>query len=1233
MRGRRDERTARERLTALIRSVRRRWRTRILLRGGSIVLAAGLAAVALSVWGLEATRFSPNAVLTFRVLSWSVVLALFAWLVVRPLIRRVSDEQVALYLEEHEPSLKASVLGAIEAGRSSDLDPRLLHRVVMRAVDEARSVEDGRRIDQTGIYRASGAFTVLAVAAVGLLLFGPLGFRQGARALLPTENAAAVNPYSIVVTPGDLTVAKGSDQYIQAELVGFATEEVALMTRSEGEEIFQRITMVPTAVEGEPGYEVLLVGLEASMEYYVESDGIRSSTHRIEVVELPYVDRMDHEYRFPSYTGLPVRSIEGAGDVAALPGTRVVLTVHPTLGTPAGRLLVDGEEPVDLEVQADGTLTGSFTVRARGFYSIELALADGRMVSASPEYTIDLLADQPPSLSITRPGRDTPASPIEELYLEAEADDDYGIDELLLVYSVNGQPEDTVAIYSGTGRPLNQVTAGHTLYLEDFEVEPGDVVSYYAVTRDVRQGPGEEVVSDIYFVNVQPFRRDFRQAEQMGGGGGGGGGGGAEEPALSELQKQVIAATFNLVRDRERYDEDSFDESVAAVALAQGRVREQVATLAQRMTNRGLASAEERFREIAEMLPRALEAMDSAQARLGAGTPREALGPEQEALRVIQRAEESYEAYVGQQQQGGGGGGGGAGANADDLADLFELELDQLQNQYETVQRGEREQANEQVDQLLEKLNELARRQQQEAERQRARGQQGSASAGGGSSARSQRELADEAEETARQLQRLARETGDQQLAETAQELQQAADAMRRAAANAGNSGAAEAGRALDRIEEAQRRLQQDRESRLDQDTQDVLDRVRGLQERQQELQDRLDDLPTDPVERQQEIRSMSDEKSDMAREVGALERDLNRLSQEARQRDEATARELREAVNEIDEAKLIQKIQYSRGVLEQRDPEYARVFEETIEADLERLEQAVREATEAAADMQGQAGLAESLDEARDLLDRVESLDRRLSDRAQQAAGGEQGSQEGQGGQQGQQGEGQEGQSGESGQQGEGQEGQQGQAGQEGQQGQGQQGQAGQAGQQGQGQQGQAGQEGQQGQGNGGGQGDQAQQGAEGGGRAGDANGGAPRTTDDLPGGGATRGNPTGPGGPLTDEEIRQFQREFQERAQDVATLRDQLREQGQDVTDLDRALQAIRQLQNREAYEDLPQIAVLQQTIRESLGRVEFSLRRQVQGDEAPAALSGSEAIPERFRGLVEEYYRRLAREGGGN
>src|SRR4029453_11001784 len=94
-------------------------------------------------------------------------------------------------------------------------------------------------------------------------------------------------------------------------------------------------------------------------------------------------------------------------------------------------------------------------------------------------------------------------------------------------------------------------------------------------------------------------------------------------------------------------------------------------------------------------------------------------------------------------QQGGGGGGGGQGQMAEDLADLFELELDKLANQYEMQQRAEQQQSDHTVDEMVEKLKELARRQQQEMERQRRLAQQGQQGGGGGSSA-SQRALAEE---------------------------------------------------------------------------------------------------------------------------------------------------------------------------------------------------------------------------------------------------------------------------------------------------------------------------------------------------------------------------------------------------------------------------------------------------------------------------------------------------------
>ncbi len=455
----------------LVARVRRRWRTRVALRGLAITAALTVAVLFLSAAALERLRFSADAVVWLRVLTWGTLLFSLVWFLVRPLMRRVGNRQVALYLEEHEPSLDHAVVSALEVDPSTGASGALMERLVRTALDQAHRVDDGRRVDQGGLYRFGGALSAVAVAAVALLMLGPAHLRNGLGALLmPTRDAASVNPYAIGVTPGDATIARGTDQLVTARLAGFDAGDASVFTRSGPDASFQRLSMLP---DDEGGFEVLLIGVSDRTQYFVESSGVRSPTFAIDVADLPYVDRLDLTYRFPSYTGLSPRTVEDGGDVAALPGTVVEVRITPTLPAPGGRLVMGGDDATELSAEGDGTLVGSFTVAERGFYSVKLARDNGDLVAASPEYTIDVLDDQEPSIRFSKPGRDTPASPIEEVYLEARADDDYGIGDIRLVYSVNGGPEDTVSIFEGGGPPLPEVSAGHTLFLEEWELEPG----------------------------------------------------------------------------------------------------------------------------------------------------------------------------------------------------------------------------------------------------------------------------------------------------------------------------------------------------------------------------------------------------------------------------------------------------------------------------------------------------------------------------------------------------------------------------------------------------------------------------------------------------------------------------------------------------------------------------------------------------------------------------------------
>ncbi len=1182
-----DEAGARSELVRIIRQVRRRWRLRLAARAGAILLAAGVAAVLVGSWALQHAAFSPGSITVFRVLAYLVLAGLAVWYGVVPQLRRPSDAQVALYLEEHEPSLNAAVVSAVELGDHpggrADLSDALLRRLVRDALERAHAVDDGRRIERATLRRASGALVATAVIGLLVVLTGPGFFRSGAAALLqPWRQAEAATPYRILVTPGNATVPRGADVTVSAALSGFTSGQVSLVLRSKGGEGFDRVPM--TVPEGGSQPEAVLFALDGATDYYVEAAGVRSPLFRIEVADLPYTRRLELEYHYPAYTGLAPRTVEDAGDVAALRGTRTRLRVWTTRPTPAGRIVLGDGRAFPLGAAPDGTLTGTLPVDRDGIYRIELRGPDGRPVVGSPQYTITVLDDRAPSVSFEKPGRDTRATPVEEVFLQPRAEDDYGIGRLELVYSVNGGEQKSVALYTGGSKPLRTVSAGHTLYLEELGLQPGDVISYYARALDNDAvGKRKAGTSDIYFVQIRPFRKEYRAAEQRGMPGGGGQ---EDEGSLSERQKQVIAATFNLLRDRPTLGTKEAGQHRTTIALAQGRVRAQVETLARRMKERGVVRMDSAFGEIAKLLPAAATSMKEAEDLLRGEKDRDALAPEQKALQQLQRAEAVYHDV--QVSMGASNGGEGQSPEAEDLADLFDLEMDRLRDQYETVQRGQDERTSSELDQTLERLKELARREQQAAERQRrlARGQPG----GGGGGAQSQKELADQLEQEAHKLERLARENPQRNanLEESARRLRDAADAIRRAAADPSGAGARSAG---DRIDEARRLLQRERGDRLGQAADEARRKAEELAAEQHRIAGDVRGLNGRGAADAEQARRLAERKDRLAAGVRDLEGRLDRLAADAEARDTAAAEKLRDAANRIRERRTEDKIKLSRALVQRGGGgEYGERLEGDISADLDSLRTRVAEAAGAAARADAGARKAEqTLEHAQELAQGMASLGERLRQRAEGTA--PEGERRLEPGRQGQP-------NGQSGQPAAGQDGARGQPGQAG-------GQAGtaQSGRGGQGRQGQAG---------------GAAAGRDGRAGADSASGGF------SPGGGGADGRPGG----FAPGEIRQFQREARERVSDAEALRREMAAEGRDVAGLDRVIERMRRLGTDEPYRDPAALAQLRQGVVDGLERLEFGLRRDIQGEREHVMLSGGSEVPERFRKLVEEYFKALAR-----
>ena len=62
-----------------------------------------------------------------------------------------------------------------------------------------------------------------------------------------------------------------------------------------------------------------------------------------------------------------------------------------------------------------------------GSYRVALNDVDGLANAGDTEYFIRMLNDRPPDVRILRPAGDKQVTPLEEVQIEARADDDYGV--------------------------------------------------------------------------------------------------------------------------------------------------------------------------------------------------------------------------------------------------------------------------------------------------------------------------------------------------------------------------------------------------------------------------------------------------------------------------------------------------------------------------------------------------------------------------------------------------------------------------------------------------------------------------------------------------------------------------------------------------------------------------------------------------------------------------------------
>ena len=1039
-------------LQTKILDARRVWKRSIFWAGFAIVLT-GIIAVfvgeAIIDWLMPLPSFVRIALLTVGV---GVTVYLLYKYLVQPLRAALTLRDIALNVEQNHPDLEDRLVSAIEFGNRESTDPieaHMLQRLLEDTTQRVKSIDFKATVDHSRTRKHVGIAALVVVGCCILALIFPTELHTSLlRVLVPWEKTEPVLTTKLTVEPGNVRILRGKSLPIHVTVTGKSADKVVLAYEnieargadpSETQTTQQQINMLQNP-EDKRGFAYEIFNIDADLEYYVVANETTSERYTVEVFEMPKVTEISVAYTYPDYTGLKPVVQTGTGDIQAVVGTQaeIKLTTNKAIQTATFTLRKDvkdeAQESASTQmVISDGNiLTTTVDVIADGTYTVALLGIDGFNNEIPIEYTVKAIPDAVPKVVIKEPGRDIKTTKLGEVEIIAEATDDYGVAELKLMYRIGADElqaltletstPDAVIESSATDTVQHRVAEGsYTFYLEEFEVEPGDIISYYAhaVDNNTHTGPGE-ASSDIYFIEIRPFNENFQEMEAEQGPP-------MPNPLLEILasQKQIIRETAKHISTKPSSVTDEYRNAVKKTGDKQDKLKDKTQRLADEfsMAMQGESAVTP---EILMNLEDAIAKMGEATDSLNAVQPAEAIPPEQEALELLIKVSLELPNILMQMRN-----------STPQLAENLELEMEELQSELEDQQNELDMEMQERTQEMLDQARQMLSDQQQLSQQSQQLGRENEpAPSEMQQNSQQQGQLSQQAQQMAEQLGTMQQDAqGSQQgqrLDQAGQAMQQAGEQMQQAAEGMQQQepqlSAAKGQKAEERLEEAIEQLEKAASEFSDaalanaaQQVQEMIEEQSGVQQETQELRNRSQQSEMRPEDFRRAT-ELANEQRELQRDLGALENTLENLPEQLGEENPEAAQNVRDATRrlteeqtagdmstaqralqwrsfraaELNQQEAIETLRQVQADLQQAQANMANTEEEQLEAALQQLQRAREQMQDIQRELQAMEG-QEQTEEQQQRQQQLAEQQQQIQEQMQQAQQAMQNAQEGQ--------------------------------------------------------------------------------------------------------------------------------------------------------------------------------------------------------------------------------------------
>ena len=310
-----------------------------------------------------------------RLLLWFAMLASTAYIVVTKIWPAVSYRIHPLYaadtLERNRPTLKNGLINLILLrNRRQEIGPVIYHAMERSAASELAQLRAEGIVDRHGVLVLSYIFAGIVIFASLYFVFSPKSLAVSAtRVLWPWSRLHAPTRVTIEdIRPGDIEAYHDDSLDVSAEVKGLQEGEQVLLhySTTDGQVVDQTVPM--SQPKGEYRRSAKLppgnLGLQQDLKYFLTAGDYRSDVFHVDVRIPPTITVDKIEYRYPSYTGLPTRTVQREGDIRAIEGTEIILTAQANMPIARAEIAFEGSAKRVLPMTAhEREALGRFTLR------------------------------------------------------------------------------------------------------------------------------------------------------------------------------------------------------------------------------------------------------------------------------------------------------------------------------------------------------------------------------------------------------------------------------------------------------------------------------------------------------------------------------------------------------------------------------------------------------------------------------------------------------------------------------------------------------------------------------------------------------------------------------------------------------------------------------------------------------------------------------------------------------